>query len=46
MKAVQVTRAGDPFELVERDIPEPGQVCMRGSSLPLGAAIARPGEGV
>jgi D-arabinose 1-dehydrogenase-like Zn-dependent alcohol dehydrogenase len=24
MKAVQVTRAGGPFELVERDIPEPG----------------------
>ncbi len=26
MKAMQVTQAGDDFELVERDIPEPGTV--------------------
>src|SRR2546429_7921222 len=29
MRAVQVPRAGGPFELVERDIPEPQPGCVR-----------------
>jgi D-arabinose 1-dehydrogenase-like Zn-dependent alcohol dehydrogenase len=31
MRAVQVARAGDPLELVEREMPEParGEVCVR-----------------
>ena len=29
MRAVQVARPGGPFEMVERDIPEPGRGCVR-----------------
>jgi D-arabinose 1-dehydrogenase-like Zn-dependent alcohol dehydrogenase len=29
MRAVQISRANGPFELVERDIPEPGVGCVR-----------------
>ena len=29
MRAVQVTRAGGPFEIVEREIPEPGPGTIR-----------------
>ena len=29
MRAVQVTKGGQPFEIVERDIPEPGPGMVR-----------------
>ena len=41
MRAVQVTRAGGPLEVVERDEPEPAEVRVRVNA---GAALAHGAE--